>query len=105
MSVNREAPLLEVNDLSTHLTTKAGLIKVVDGVSFSVRRGETLGVVGESGSGKSMMALSLLRLVPSSVARIVSGSVRLDGELTAVSSSSARGGWHFFPALPSCSRS
>lgn len=71
--------ILRVEDLQTHLDTKMGLVKAVDGVSFSLRQGETLGIVGESGSGKSMTALSILRLVPRPAARIVGGRVMLDG--------------------------
>jgi len=58
--------LLEVRDLKTHFKTDEGTVKAVDGVSFTLRAGETLGVVGESGSGKSVTSLSLLRLLPSS---------------------------------------
>jgi len=72
--------ILEVDDLHTYCTTKWGTVKAVDGVSFSLRQGETLGIVGESGSGKTMTALSLLRLVPRPAARIVKGSIRLGGE-------------------------
>ena len=72
--------ILEVENLETHLDTKMGLVKAVDGVSFSLRRGETLGIVGESGSGKSMTALSILRLAPRPAARIVGGRVLLNGE-------------------------
>src|SRR6185437_10732688 len=56
-----------------------GVIKAVDGMSFALRRGETLAIVGESGCGKSMTALSLMRLVPAPPGRIIAGSVRLDG--------------------------
>ena len=72
--------LLEVENLHTHLVTKAGVVRAVDGVSFQLYAGETLGIVGESGSGKSMTALSILRVVPKPAARIVEGRVLLDGE-------------------------
>jgi len=74
------APVIAVEDLRTHIVTRWGTIKAVDGVSFAVGEGETLGLVGESGSGKSMTCLSVLRLVPRPAARIVGGRVRLDGE-------------------------
>ncbi len=70
--------VLEVDNLQTLFYTRAGLVKAVDGVSFSLGRGETLAIVGESGCGKSVTALSLLRLV-SDPGRIVGGSVKLDG--------------------------
>ena len=73
-------PAVDVQDLRTHIVTRWGTIKAVDGVSFSVAAGETLGLVGESGSGKSMTCLSLVRLVPRPAARIVGGRVLLDGE-------------------------
>lgn len=71
--------VLEVKNLQTHFTTRWGTVKAVDGVSYNVRRGETLGIVGESGSGKSVTALSLMRLVPSPPGNIVGGEVILNG--------------------------
>ena len=72
--------LLEVTDLRTHFFTQDGLVRAVDGVSFYVEKGETLGIVGESGSGKSVTSLSVMRLVPSPPGKIVSGRVLFDGE-------------------------
>ena len=72
--------VLEVNDLHTYFFNRRGVTKAVDGVSFSIKEGETLGIVGESGCGKTMTALSLLRLVPKPAARIVSGEILLDGD-------------------------
>jgi peptide/nickel transport system ATP-binding protein len=71
--------ILEVTGLQTFFFTRAGIVKAVDDVSFSLKRGETLAVVGESGCGKSMTALSIMRLVPDPPGRIVGGSVTLDG--------------------------
>jgi peptide/nickel transport system ATP-binding protein/oligopeptide transport system ATP-binding protein len=73
-----EKSLLEVEDLRTHFATADGLVKAVDGVSFSIRNGETLGVVGESGCGKSITALSIMRLIERP-GRIVGGSITLAG--------------------------
>ena len=72
--------VLQVEDLHTQFRTRWGTVKAVDGVSFKLRRGETLGIVGESGCGKSVTMLSLMRLVPSPPGRIVSGKIVLDGE-------------------------
>ncbi len=73
-------PLLEVRDLRTYFHGEEGVARAVDGVSFSVEKGEVLGIVGESGSGKSVTALSLLRLVASPPGEIMKGSsVRFDG--------------------------
>jgi peptide/nickel transport system ATP-binding protein len=72
------APVLEVNALKTYFFTRSGAAKAVDGVSFSLARGETLAIVGESGCGKSVTALSLMRLIPDPPGRIVGGSIRLD---------------------------
>jgi ABC-type dipeptide/oligopeptide/nickel transport system ATPase component len=69
-----------VRELRTHLVTRWGTVRAVDGVSFALGEAETLGLVGESGSGKSMTCLSIVRLVPRPAARIVGGEVRVDGE-------------------------
>jgi peptide/nickel transport system ATP-binding protein len=71
--------LLEVRELRTHFFTQDGITRAVDGVSLSVMPGETLGVVGESGCGKSVTALSILRLLPEKLARIVGGEIRFEG--------------------------
>ena len=72
-------PLLEIENLHTQFVTPAGVVRAVDGVSYSLRGGETLGVVGESGCGKSVTALSILRLVSSPPGRIVDGAIRFEG--------------------------
>ncbi len=78
--------LLEVKDLRTHFFTREGVVHAVDGVSFALERGETIGIVGESGCGKSVTALSILGLIPRPPARIVSGSVLFEGrDLTKLS--------------------
>ena len=71
--------LLEVKDLRTYFHTDDGTLKAVDGISFAVKRGETLGIVGESGSGKSVTNLSIIRLVPSPPGELVSGEILFDG--------------------------
>jgi peptide/nickel transport system ATP-binding protein len=87
--------VLEVEDLRTYFYTRGGLMKAVDGVSFALKRGETLAIVGESGCGKSVTALSILRLVADPPGRIVGGSARLDGvdliELDAAAMRAIRG--------------
>ncbi len=73
-------PLLEVKDLKTSFYTRNGVVRAVDGVSFAVERGETLGIVGESGSGKSVTCYSLMGLVPQPPGRIEGGSAIFDGK-------------------------
>ena len=86
------APLLEVRDLRATFASGAGdPLVAVDGVSFSVRAGDTLAIVGESGSGKSVTALSIMRLLPAGSGRIAAGSIRLSGrELTTLSEDEMR---------------
>jgi len=72
-------PLLEVNDLRTHFFTQDGVVKAVNGVSFYVDEGETLGIVGESGCGKSVSVLSVMRLIPQPPGKIVGGGVLFQG--------------------------
>ena len=72
--------VLEVEDLKTYFQTRWGTVKAVDGVSFDLRRGETLGIVGESGSGKSVAMLSLMRLISTPPGQIVGGKILLEGE-------------------------
>ena len=71
--------LLEVNNLKTYFKTDAGIVKAVDGISFKLGKGETLGIVGESGSGKSVTNLSIMRLIPSPPGKIVDGEVIFEG--------------------------
>jgi oligopeptide/dipeptide ABC transporter ATP-binding protein len=84
-------PLLQVEDLQTYFYTRRGIVKAVDGVSFSVAPGETLGIVGESGSGKSITSMSLLRLVPPG-GKIVGGRILFEGvDLLQLSEADMRG--------------
>ncbi len=76
----KERIVLQVNNLKTYFHTYGGIVKAVDGVSFELHRGETLGLVGESGSGKSVSNLSIMKLVPSPPGKIMAGEVLFDGE-------------------------
>jgi peptide/nickel transport system ATP-binding protein len=75
----RGTALLEVRDLHTQFDTLDGVVRAVDGVSFDLSTGETLGIVGESGCGKSVTALSILRLIPPETGRISAGSILFEG--------------------------
>jgi oligopeptide transport system ATP-binding protein len=71
--------ILRVKDLKTYFQTEDGVVKAVDGISFELKKGETLGIVGESGSGKSVTNLSVMRLIPEPPGKIVGGDVVFDG--------------------------
>ena len=73
------APLLEVKNLRTEFVTQDGIVQAVNGISFSLEEGETLGIVGESGCGKRVSMLSLMRLIPQPPGRIVEGEVWFQG--------------------------
>src|SRR5262245_50812250 len=79
MTSSADGNLLEVKNLRTYFATHDGIVKAVDGISFQLKRGETLGIVGESGSGKSVTNLSIIRLVPQPPGKIVSGEVIFKG--------------------------
>ncbi len=80
MAKSKPEFLLELDELKTYFFTDDGILPSVDGVSYKIRPGETLGVVGESGSGKSVTALSILQLIPQPPGRIVSGKILFDGQ-------------------------
>ena len=80
MAVQEDQVIMEVNDLRTYFLNRTSTVKAVDGISFNLHRGETLGIVGESGCGKTVTALSLLRLVPRPAGKIVGGEIWLNGE-------------------------
>ena len=67
--------ILTVKDLKTYFYTASGIAKAVDGVSFNIAKGETMGIVGESGSGKSVTSSSIIRLLPPRKGKIVGGSI------------------------------
>jgi oligopeptide/dipeptide ABC transporter ATP-binding protein len=72
--------ILEVNDLKTYFYTREGVVQAVDGITFTVEKGQTLGIVGESGCGKSVTALSIMGLIPKPPAKIAGGEVLFDGK-------------------------
>jgi oligopeptide transport system ATP-binding protein len=83
--------VLEVRELRTHIGDRPPVVKAVDGLSFTLRRGRTLAIVGESGSGKSMTALSITRLLPTAAARVVGGTITFEGtDLVAASDDQMR---------------
>jgi peptide/nickel transport system ATP-binding protein/oligopeptide transport system ATP-binding protein len=75
-----DAPLLEVEGLRTWFETDRGRFKAVDGISFTVARGRTVGLVGESGCGKSVTSLSLMGLVPSPPGKVSADAIRFEGQ-------------------------
>ncbi len=77
--IERNGKILTVNDLKTYFQTEDGVVKAVDGITFTLERGETLGIVGESGSGKSVTNLSIMRLIPEPPGKIVGGDINFDG--------------------------
>jgi peptide/nickel transport system ATP-binding protein len=89
------APLLEIKSLKTQFFTAGGVVHAADGIDLTIRKGETLGMVGESGSGKSVTALSVMRLIPKSLGRIVEGEICFEGrnllELTPAEMRDVRG--------------
>ena len=72
--------ILTVNDLKTYFQTEDGVVKAVDGITFTLKKGETIGIVGESGSGKSVTNLSIMRLIPEPPGKIVGGDIIFDGK-------------------------
>ena len=82
--------LLRVSGLKTYFYTASGVAKAVDGVSFSLNRGEVMGIVGESGSGKSVTSNSIIRLLPPQTARIDGGEIRFGTRLTGIEAENGR---------------
>ena len=78
-SMKKNGLILKVSDLRTYFNTDDGIVKAVDGVSFDLYKGETIGIVGESGSGKSVTNLSLMKLIPSPPGKIMGGKAELHG--------------------------
>ncbi len=77
--MSNKAPLLEVKDLQTIFSTSDGVVNAVNGISYSLKSGEVLGIVGESGCGKSVSALSIMGLIPNPPGRIIDGEILFDG--------------------------
>ena len=77
--MGQNGTILSVNDLRTYFQTEDGVVKAVDGITFELEKGETLGIVGESGSGKSVTNLSVMRLIPEPPGKIVAGDIIFDG--------------------------
>lgn len=91
MTATTDGNLLEVKNLRTYFETDDGIVKAVDGISFQLKRGDTLGIVGESGSGKSVTNLSIIRLIPEPPGKIVSGEVIFnDNDLLLLSNEAIR---------------
>ena len=76
---NQNGNILTVNNLKTYFQTEDGVVKAVDGITFELKKGETLGIVGESGSGKSVTNLSIMRLIPEPPGKIVEGDIIFNG--------------------------
>jgi len=72
--------LIKINDLKTYFYTEDGVVKAVDGVSFRIKKGETVGIVGESGCGKSITSMSIMRLIPNPPGKIVGGEIFFEGK-------------------------
>ncbi len=77
---SQNGTILSVTDLRTYFQTDDGIVKAVDGITFELKKGETLGIVGESGSGKSVTNLSIIRLIPEPPGKIVAGKIIFDGQ-------------------------
>src|SRR2546421_735841 len=77
--MSENGTILSVDDLKTYFMTEDGVVKAVDGITFELKKGETLGIVGESGSGKSVTNLSVMRLIPEPPGKIAGGRVIFDG--------------------------
>ncbi len=89
---NQNGSILTVNNLKTYFQTEDGVVKAVDGITFELKKGETLGIVGESGSGKSVTNLSIMRLIPEPPGKIVEGKIIFNGiDVRSLSTEEIRG--------------